>query len=112
MRIDPPCRFRAQVRLQVRSAGLSGFEGAEPLASPWVIPGVGWLPPLAASDKPLRCCCGSSASTHRRESATCGSHRFVRLSIRVHQNIEAANRAMGLPTGYFLPNWQTTRYGI
>ena len=30
-----------------RSAGLFGFEGAESLASPAVIPGVGWLPLLS-----------------------------------------------------------------
>ena len=36
VRIGPPCRLRARVRLQSRSADLPGLEGAESLASPAV----------------------------------------------------------------------------
>ena len=38
---------RRPARAIHRSAGLLGFGGAESLASPAVIPGVGWLPGLS-----------------------------------------------------------------
>ena len=54
-----------------RSAGLLGFEGAESLASPWVIPGVGWLSRLSGRSRPPRRGTLGRQNRHTVQSGDC-----------------------------------------